>query len=229
VRLLPKSIAAISRRACQALIGPLGRNPRGIFLESTLPVSEPNSPINAAIVARQLADQLQSRGQEYALGGAIALGYWGAPRGTVDVDVTLYMPSERPSECIWLLQDIGCKFSTTEATESLREHGFCRVKFAEMNVDVFLPIVPFYEAARLRRKRVDLGDQPIMIWDAESLAVFKMMFFRRKDLADVEQILRTQGTQFDRRWVREQVAEMYGTKDPRISAWDDLVREIPVG
>ena len=59
-----------------------------------------------------------------------------------------------------------------------------------MDVDVFLPLVPFYEAARARRRRVELGDQSIMVWDAESLSVFKMMFFRRKDLADIEQILR---------------------------------------
>lgn len=191
------------------------------------PVSEPNAPINAAIVAGRLAEQLESRGQEYALGGAIALGYWGAPRGTVDVDLTVYLPPERPSECLGLLQDIGCEFLSAEAAESLQEHGFCSVKFAGMRLDVFLPIVPFYEAARTRRKRLELAGRPIVVWDAESLAVFKMMFFRRKDLADVEQILRTQGGQFNRPWVREQLAGMYGAGDPRLSAWDEMVREVP--
>jgi len=174
-----------------------------------------------------LAEQLQSRNQEYALGGAIALGYWGEPRGTVDVDVTLFMPPERPSECVWLLQDIGCQLAPVKAAESLREHGFCRVTFAGTDVDVFLPLVPFYETARARRRHVELGGQPIVVWDAETLAVFKMMFFRRKDLADIEQILRTHATQFDRAWVREQLADMYGIRDTRLSTWDDLVREIP--
>ena len=190
-------------------------------------MSEASPPVNAATVARQLAEQLESRDQDYAFGGAIALGYWGAPRGTVDVDLTLYLPPDKPSDLVWLLQDVGCVVSATEAGASLREHGFCRVAYAGMRVDVFLPIVPFYEAARGRRKRVDLANQPIMIWDAESLTVFKMMFFRRKDLADVEQILRTQGTQLDRGWVRDHLAQMYGSRDPRLAAWDDLVREIP--
>lgn len=83
-------------------------------------MSEASSPLSAATVARQLAEQLQSRNQEYALGGAIALGYWGEPRGTVDVDVTLFMPPERPSECVWLLQDIGCQLAPVKAAESLR-------------------------------------------------------------------------------------------------------------
>jgi hypothetical protein len=186
---------------------------------------EPDTPLNVAVVAGQLAKQLESRGQEYALGGAIALGYWGLPRGTIDVDVTVFLPPEQPSLCVSLLQDIGCTVSSTEAAESLREHGFCRVSFAETCLDVFLPIIPFYNAARSRRKRVELAGQPIMVWDAESLAVFKMMFFRRKDLADVEQVLRIQGLQFDMIWVREQLVGMYGARDPRLSAWDELVHE----
>jgi hypothetical protein len=193
------------------------------------PVSEPNAPLNAVVVAKQLAERLESRGQEYAFGGAIALGYWGAPRGTVDVDLTLYLSPDRPSECVWLLQELGCEFSSADALQSLREHGFCSVKFAGMRLDVFLPIVPFYETARPRRKRLELAGQPIMAWDAETLAVFKMMFFRRKDLADVEQILRTQGARFDRPWVREQLAAMYGAGDLRLSAWDELVSDVADG
>ncbi len=189
-------------------------------------VSAPDPARNAAAVARTLAERLDARGQEYALGGAIALGYWGLPRSTVDVDVTLFLPPDRPSECLWVLQEIGCEFNATKALESLHEDGFCRVTCAGLDVDVFLPIVPFYEAARARRKSVPLGDQTIVIWDAETLAVFKMMFFRRKDLADVEQILRTQGAALDRAWVRERLAEMYGTHNPRLSEWDSLVREI---
>ena len=192
-------------------------------------MSEPDSPANAAAVAKQLAEQLDLREQTYALGGAIALGYWGVPRGTVDVDVTVFLPPERPSECIWLLQEIGCDFSPAEAAQSLREHGFCRVTLSGVRVDVFLPIVPFYEAARRRRQRVELGGRSVMVWDAESLAVFKMMFFRRKDLADVEQILRTQGTRFDRTWVREQLVAIYGPRDPRLAQWDDLLGDVPAG
>jgi hypothetical protein len=189
-------------------------------------VSAPDPAPNAAAVALALAERLDARAQDYALGGAIALGYWGLPRSTVDVDVTLYLPPDRPSECVWLLQEIGCKFAASKALESLRVDGFCRVTYAGLDVDVFLPIVPFYEAARARRKSVPLGDRPIVIWDAETLTVFKMMFFRRKDLADVEQILRTQGASLDRAWVRQRLAEMYGTLDPRLSEWDSLVREI---
>jgi hypothetical protein len=177
-------------------------------------------------VARHLAAALDARQQEYALGGAIALGYWAAPRGTVDVDLTLFLPPEQPSACVRLLQDLGCKLATPEAINSLREHGFCRVEYGGVRVDVFLPIVAFYGAARDRRRIVKLGEQPIQVWDAESLVVFKMMFFRRKDIADVEQILRTQRESLDCAWIERQVAQLFGDHDPRVSQWNELRKEV---
>ena len=49
----------------------------------------PNRFTDAAEAAGQLALALGRRGQDYAIGGAIALGYWSQPRGTIDVDLTL--------------------------------------------------------------------------------------------------------------------------------------------
>ena len=52
-----------------------------------------------------------------------------------------------------------------------------------------------------------------------------MMFFRRKDLADVEQILRQRGGHLDRQFVRNELVMLYGQRDPRLGAWDDLTSE----
>jgi len=183
-------------------------------------------PNDATAVAVRLAGSLRRRRQQYALGGAIALGYWATPRGTMDVDLTLFLPPEKPYACLSLLQDLGCEMDTPRALSSLQENGFCQVICRGLRVDVFLPTLPFYETAKSRRKEVKLGDQRITIWDAETLAVFKMMFFRRKDVADVEQILRAGGKDFDRPWVREQLVAIYGPRDPRIGEWDVLCDEV---
>lgn len=192
-------------------------------------MSAPALKPNALEVAGQLARELERRGVEYALGGAIALGFWGAPRGTLDVDLTLFVPPDRPSECLWLLGDIGCKFQGSAALASLAEHGFCSVSFADLRIDFFVPMTEFYESARRRKRTVKLGEQSVVVWDAETLSVFKLMFFRRKDLADAEQMLRTQGKDFDRAWVREQLIAIYEARDPRVSQWDELCRDVPTG
>ncbi len=189
--------------------------------------SETEQPRDPASVAVRLASALDERGTEYAIGGAIALGFWGRPRGTIDVDLNLFLPKDKPSEIIWELQEIGCDVSATSASQSLREHGFCSVQFASWPVDVFASSSSFYDKAKSRRRRLYLGNDQVSVLDAESLAVFKMMFFREQDLLDIEQILKVQGAKFDRAWVREQVAEIFGSLDLRIKRWDELTSEIP--
>ena len=190
-------------------------------------MSNRDGPVpDAAAVAQQLAAALEERQCDYALGVAIALGYWGEPRGTVDVDVTVFLPPNQPSRCVRLLQELGCEVNSSQAIRSLQEHGFCETRFQGLRVDVFLPTLPFYEDARQRRRRVPLGRQSVTIWDAEALCVFKMMFFRRKDVADVEQILRIQGEHLDRHWVRARLEEIYGRHDPRLAQWQELTTEI---
>jgi len=186
----------------------------------------PDAPRDPIDVARHLAAALDEQGVEYAFGGALALGYWGTPRGTIDVDLTLFLDTDQPGRCIQSLQQGGCDVDAAEATKMIQEHGFFRANYCAFRVDVFLPIAPFYEVARQRRRRFDLDGQPVMIWDAESLAVFKMMFFRDKDLVDVKQMLRTQGDRFDRAWVREQLEDTFGRRDPRVARWDELTAEI---
>ena len=83
-------------------------------------MSADNASPSASDVARDLAVALDARGQEYALGGAIALGFWGEPRGTLDVDVTLFLPPDKPAECLWFLQDIECGLTFSQA---LRHSG----------------------------------------------------------------------------------------------------------
>lgn len=185
-------------------------------------VETPRDPID---VAKSLAASLDEQGREYALGGALALGYWATPRATLDVDITLFLDPEQPGECVHAMQEAGCTVAVPEATRMIAEHGFFRADLAGFRVDVFLPISPFYEVARQRRRRLDLEGQPVMVWDAESLAVFKMMFFRDKDLVDVRQVLRTQGNAFDRDWVRAQLESLFGPRDPRITRWDEVMDE----
>ena len=42
-------------------------------------------------VARRLADALEAEGLPYAVGGALALSNYAPPRGTVDVDINVFI------------------------------------------------------------------------------------------------------------------------------------------
>ncbi|QDU54090.1 hypothetical protein Pan181_02700 [Aeoliella mucimassa] len=188
-------------------------------------MGEPTAP-SAAEVAETLATALDNAGCEYAIGGALALGCWTTPRGTVDVDVTLFLPPERIDEYLDTLQSIGAEFSWIDAQQQLKTHGYCRITYQGRVLDVFQPIAEFYATAKSRRVEVPFKHRSISVWDAATLCVFKMMFFRRKDLADVEQLLRTQGSALDTEWVSQQVIAMFGQNDPRTGTWQQIVDEV---
>lgn len=179
----------------------------------------------ASLAARLLAAALDERGVEFAIGGALALGYWGEPRGTMDVDITIFLPPDQPTAVARLLQQIGCRLNTTKAIESLLEHSFCRATFADTRIDVFLPSLPFLE--RHRRVTVPMGDRMVSVWNAEVLAVLKMLFFRDQDLVDVETMMKVQAGKLDRAWVRSQLVEICGPRDLRVAEWDRLCDEVP--
>jgi hypothetical protein len=187
-----------------------------------------DKPASATEIARLLAAALDAAKCDYAIGGAIALGFWARPRSTMDVDVTLFLPPTEVSGCVRLLESIGCDLANETAERSLSEHGYCQVEYGGGRIDVFLPLIPFYEEARKRRRAVEFEDQRVMVWDAETLCVFKMMFFRLRDLADIEEILRIQGEKLDRSWVRAQVENIYGQRDPRLARWDELAMNAPI-
>ena len=96
-----------------------------------------------------------------------------------------------------------------------------------MRIDLFTPSIPFaWEAARTARRVISpLGAMNFL--SAEAMAVFKLLFFRPKDLVDLEKLLAVQRADLDSAYIRRWVAEMMGEDDERVAAWDAMVRRQP--
>jgi len=185
-------------------------------------------PHDAASVAAELATRLEQQGCSYAIGGALALAYSSEPRATLDIDVTLFIPVEDKQRAVEVLEACQCDFRTVDLLQGFADHGFAQVRFQEIRVDVFLPLNDFYQAAEQRRQKVQMAGREVYVWDAATLCVFKLMFFRLKDFADIEAILRAQGKQLDRAWIGQQVEELFGKRDPRVARWQELAEANPV-
>ena len=185
-------------------------------------------PATAAEVARTIADALDRHGLPYAIGGAIALGFYAVPRATVDVDVNVFVPpADQLARALIALADAG--FLPDEEESQLRARanteGHFRGSIRGLRVDVFVPAIAYYAQLASRRRQVTLQGKPLWILSPEDLVVLKMMFFRRKDLADVEAVLRDQGASLDRQFVRRQLIELVGLEDERLAALDEIERD----
>lgn len=175
-------------------------------------------------VVEQLIDAFERAQIPYALGGAIAYSAWAEPRATRDVDLNVWLDIEQFEPAFAALERCGVDLDRVAARRGAVERGMFVVYRGEYRIDVFVPSVPFYEEALARRQRVRLAERDTWVLSPESLAVFKMLFYRPKDLADVARLLDIQGKSFDPAFVRQWLVNMLGEGDERIVTWDRLVR-----
>lgn len=174
-------------------------------------------------VARALADALDAAGIPYAVGGAIAYGLHAPPRATNDVDLNVFVELDRLDPALDALEAGGAVIDRSEASRSAEDRGDFSVRVRGMRVDVFVPSLHFYESVRRRVRDATLLGRPIRILSAEDLVVFKMLFFRAKDVGDVERLTMFQGEALDRRYVRQWLVDLVGETDVRIRRWDEIV------
>mgnify|MGYP001239154520 CR=1 FL=1 len=180
-------------------------------------------------VARSIADVLEASGLSSAIGGAIALGFYAVPRATVDVDVNVFVAPQEAELGRALAALASAGFEPDDDARRVlaqaMQEGQFRGRIAGMRVDVFVPAIPYYGELSERRRAATLLGREVWILGPEDLVVLKMMFYRRKDLADVEALLRDQGRDFDFDFARRKLAELAGEDDERLQALDQILRD----
>jgi hypothetical protein len=185
-------------------------------------MTAPADPLDAFEAARRLGLALEGAGLPYAIGGAIALGVHGVPRGTMDVDLNVFTDDAQLDRVFDVLEGAGVDFTRDSARADADARGMFVGRMNGIRIDVFTPSIPFsMEASRTRVAREAEG---VRLWflSAEALSVFKLLFFRTKDIGDLERLLAV--APLDRAYVRRELAEMMGEDDVRIEKWDELVR-----
>jgi hypothetical protein len=148
-------------------------------------------------LARQVADALEAASIPYAIGGALALGYWTTPRGTADVDLNVFVGAdevELVDRALDALGSIGVVLDRRLAKQEIAEGGVVRGWVGRTAVDAFFDSIPLHREA-----------------------------FRGKDVVDVERLLVSCGDRLDRGNIRRWLVECVGEGDVRVEEWDRLV------
>ena len=178
--------------------------------------------MNPAELATVLSELLRRAGIPHAIGGAVAYGFWGNPRGTRDLDLNVFVRVDQVGRVLDVLNGGGVRFDCAAAARSVRERGDVRGYCDDLPVDVFFVSIPLHESAAARTVEVELLGRTIPILSAEDLIVLKLLFFRGKDVVDVERMVALQGTRLDRDYVRRWLVDCVGEEDPRMPQWDDI-------
>ncbi len=173
-----------------------------------------------------LIDLLEESSIDYAFGGAIAYSAWAEPRATRDVDLNVWLDSGDLPRLFSLFDSSDIRTDREKALRDAAERGMFEARYGEIRIDVFLPSVAFYQSVRERRRRVSFDSRQTWVLSPEALAVFKMLFHRPKDFADIQRMLELQGARFDHLFVRRALVEMLGENDQRVKEWDELKQRI---
>ncbi len=188
-----------------------------------MPVSERS----AAEAAQRIADSFEAAKIPYGIGGALALAIAGVPRGTADVDVNVFVSADRLPEVIAALAHVGVEVTEHAATAQAQVDGMFVGRWDGMRIDVFLPSIPFaVEAGQTRVRVTDDAGWSGWFLSAEAIAVFKLLFFRGKDIVDLERLIAVNDT-LDRDYVRRWIVEMMGEDDERVLRWDAITGQFP--
>lgn len=183
--------------------------------------------MDATEAAVHFAKALSAAQVPYAIGGAIAYGFFGVARGTYDVDINLFVEAERAAVGLDALIAAGLEIDRSAALDSAVARGDARGHYGSLPVDLFFNSIPAHERAAARVVTVTLHGVSIRILSAEDTVIFKMLFFRGKDLVDVERLLGLAGPALDRDSVRAALLETVGADDYRTKKWDDLCVQLP--
>jgi len=131
---------------------------------------------------------LDRAGLAHAFGGAIALAYCThEPRGTRDLDVNVFIKPDRADEALDALPD-GVSVSKAERAAARRK-AQVRVMWEDTPIDLFFDAHDFHREVAESVTRVPFEGATIPVLGCEALIVFKAMFNRTRDWADIEAVL----------------------------------------
>ena len=162
-------------------------------------------------------EALRARSIPHAFGGALALAYCvEEPRGTRDLDVNIFRDAEEAADVLAALPD-GVRVGP-EDVDAVRRDGQTRLFWDGVPVDVFLNNLPLHEAVATKLVWVWLEGRKVPMLDCASLVVFKSLFNRTKDWADIEAI--AVATPEDVAEAANTVAALVGASDPSFQRLD---------
>lgn len=125
---------------------------------------------------------------EHAFGGALALAWCTQrARGTIDIDINVFVPADRADEILELLPaDVKI---TRRDRQLFNRDGQVRVWWDKTPLDLFLNTTPYHDDAASRIRSETFMGVDIPFLSCQDVAVFKAFFNRGKDWVDIDEMI----------------------------------------
>lgn len=168
-------------------------------------------------------DLLDSEKLPHAFGGALALGYYADPRGTLDIDINVFCPFETSAAVVSSFDTIGYTPEGDRATWDAAAGVRLRPVDEIPAIDLFFNIDHRYQAIEARTRHLPFGDRILPFLSVDDLIIFKLSFGRPQDWADLEKLAAYRPLDLD--WIEDILIGMRGpTMYRRLARFKQIVR-----
>lgn len=189
----------------------------------TLPANP--SPVD---VAAHLADRFDEDRLPYAFGGALALGAWGVPRTTSDVDVSVFVPERELYRALDAVERAGAMFDHAEAGRTVARTGMFFAMLARTRIDVFIAHHPMHSDMERRRVALKTSEgRSLWFLSPEDVVLTKLIYGRAKDAADLQRLFAVRADTLDVAYVSDWLTRIVPPGDRRLTLLAELRRRFP--
>jgi predicted nucleotidyltransferase len=132
---------------------------------------------------------LNSHGVEYLLVGGYAVGYYGYPRATGDLDIWIAVNENTAARTASVLREFG--MPQNEATEDLflEKDKIVRMGFPPVRIEVITGISGVnFDGCYSRRVSIEVDGIPVPLISLDDLKTNKRSAGRHKDMEDLEHL-----------------------------------------
>jgi len=145
-----------------------------------------------ARLPQDLREFLKLLGDEdvrYLLIGGYAVGYYGYPRATADMDVWIEVSEDNAAKCITALKRFGMSTPDLDAALFLEEHRIIRMGNPPLRIEIHTSISGVeFETCYAHRQCVDWHGIQVNLIALDDLKTNKRASGRHMDLADLEHL-----------------------------------------
>jgi predicted nucleotidyltransferase len=160
--------------------------------------------------------------------GGQAVLYYGEPRLTKDIDITLGLGIEKLSVIKDAVRTLGLDIEATDIESFVRKHMVLPAADRKrgIRVDFIFSITPFEREAIARAREVNFDEVPVRFASLEDLVLHKMVAGRPRDIEDVRSVL-LKNPGYDREYIRGWLSDFdKATGGDCLNRFDLVVNEV---
>ncbi len=187
--------------------------------------------IDPVEVFRLSVDLFEGSRVEYFLIGGMAVGVWGNPRLTTDVDFIVALAPNAVGPFLVKARESGFEVDEQVVLMNLQISGVARFTYRGTFLDLIVGESDFDRSAMGRRRRLQLLSREAWVVSPEDLVLYKLVAMRDRDIDDVRRVLIRQGSSLDVAYLRNWAAILADKigKPEIASKLNELLAEYEIG